>query len=440
MKATPSTQASRPPRAFPRRRFLRGLAGAAVALPFLDSLGRDAHALPFPKRLVIVFTPNGTIEGSFYPTGSEYDFTLGEILQPLAPHVASLLVLKGIDVESSYHGPGDDSHMNAMGHMLTATSLIDVGNGVYWGGGISVDQFIAQQIGGATKLASLELAVENNAATIDSRMSYLGPLQPVPPEPDPAKAYQRAFGEVPPELLAKRKSVLDAVAGDLESVEARLGADDRKKLDAHLTAVRETEKRLFVVPPQACGSLELARLDLRDMPAIGKQQMDLLTLALACDVTRVVTLQWSQAVSMTTMSWLGIAEPHHTLSHNPVFDLVSQQKLVTINHWYAQQFAYLLAAMKAVPEGDGTLLDHSLVVWCNELSDGQLHSRRHVPYVLAGGASGAMKMGRYLTYGSTSGAPWHSDLLVSICQAMDVDVQTFGDPAYCHGPLAKLTG
>ena len=423
-----------------RRRFLRGLAGGALALPLLDGLtSGSARAVPHPKRLVVFFSANGTIDSAWRPTGGEKDFVLGEILAPLEPHRAQLSILAGIDAESSYHGPGDSSHWNGMGHMLTGTELVDLGGGAFTGGGISVDQHIAKQVGGATKLASLELAVEESPSTVWSRLSYLGAAQPVPPQADPQKVFHRLFGGPSPELRAQRKSVLDAVSDDLGALQTRLGKDDKLKLEAHLTAVRDVEKRLFIAPSPSCGSIELGRFDVNDLPAIGKEQMDLLVLALACDLTRVVTLQWSQAVSMTRMTWLGIPEPHHTLSHFPVQDAAAQVKLVQINRWYATQFAYLLQAMKAVPEGDGTLLDHSVVLWCNELGDGPTHSRRNVPYVLAGSGDGYFKTGRYLQF-QGSKKPWHSDLLVSLCQAMDVNVSTFGNPAYCHGPIAALTG
>jgi hypothetical protein len=414
----------------PRRRFLRGLAGGALALPLLASLdSRSARAAPPPKRLIVFFSANGTIADAWRPTGGEDDFVLGEILAPLAPHRDQLLILGGIDAESSYHGPGDNSHWNGMGHMLTGTELVDLGGGTFSAGGISVDQHLAAKIGGATKLASLELAVETSPSTVSSRLSYLGAAQPVPPESDPQQVFHRLFGGLSPALRARRKSVLDAVGDDLGTLTPTLGRADQLKLEAHLDAVRDVEKRLYISPAPACGTIELGRFDVNDLPAIGKEQMDLLVLALACDLTRVVTLQWSQAVSMTRMTWLGITDPHHTLSHYPVTDPVAQAKLVQINRWYATQFAYLLQAMKAVPEGDGTLLDHSVVLWCNELGEGSTHSRRNVPYVLAGSAGGHFKTGRFLDFQGSSSKPWHNDLLISLCQAMDVNDTTFGNPA-----------
>jgi hypothetical protein len=426
-----------------RRRFLRGAGGALLALPLLDAFTTGpAGADAYPKRLVIVFSANGTLADAWTPTGGETDFVLGDILAPLEPHRDDLLILAGIDGESSYHGPGDGAHWNGMGHMLTGTELVDLGNYNFSGGGISIDQRVAQTIGTTTKYPTLELCVENDPASVASHMSYLGPNQPAPPEPDPTAVFQRLFDGATPDQKAQRVSVLDAVQEDLKTLAPKLGAADRQKVEAHLDAVRSVEKSLRATQAVACDPIAVGRDDLRDVPAVGKDQMDLLVRALSCDLTRVVTLQWSQAVSMTRMTWLGITDAHHDLSHMTNSDPVVHGKLSAINAWYAGQFAYLLDAMKAVPEGGGTLLDHSLVVWCNELSDGEVHSRRQLPYVLAGRCGGAVKTGRFLPYGPFVGepAPPHNNLLVAIAQAMGVDIDTFGNPAYCTGPLPGLAG
>jgi hypothetical protein len=426
-----------------RRRFLRGAGGALLALPLLDAFTTGpAGAVTFPRRLVIMFSGNGTLADAWTPTGGVTDFVLGDILAPLAPHRDDLLILAGIDAESSYHGPGDGAHYNGMGHMLTGTELLDLGDYNFMGGGISIDQRIAQTIGTTTKFPTLELCVENNPATILSRMSYLGPNQPMPPEPDPTAVFQRLFDGATPDQKAQRVSVTDAVKEDFNALAPTLGAADRLKVEQHLEAVRAVEKSLLATTAVACDPIAIGRDDLGDVPAVGKDQMDLLVQALSCDLTRVVTLQWSQSESMTQMTWLGITDGHHTLSHETNSDPVVHGKLSAINNWYATQLAYLLAAMKAVPEGDGTLLDHSLVMWCNELSDGSVHSRRQLPYVLAGKCGGSVKTGRFLQYGPRVGepAPPHNDLLVAIAQAMGVEIETFGNPAYCNGVLRGLAG
>ena len=169
-------------------------------------------------------------------------------------------------------------------------------------------------------------------------------------------------------------------------------------------------------------------------PAIGAHQRDLLVTALACGRTQVASQQWSRSVSQTRFTWLGIQESHHDLSHRPDDDLDAQDKLLRINNWYAGQFAALIAALKAVPEGSGTLFDNCLLLWCNELGRGNTHSRDNAPFVLAGSAGGALRTGRYLEYADVP----HNDLLVSILNVMGVPDTVFGKPEWCSGPLTDL--
>jgi hypothetical protein len=446
---------SRP--ALHRRALLRGALGAAIGLPFLNVMARDAGAAPFPKRLVIFFSANGTIPEAWTPGGSEQNFTLGPILTPLAPYKEKILVLDDVDNVAARNGPGD-GHQTGMGCMLTGTELLegtefcegdcsDPTQTVGWGGGISVDQHIAKKVGGSTKFGSLEFGVQVQSSDIWSAMSYAGPDQPIPPEDDPRQAFDRIFGELTQDPLGlkkrkdMRRSVLDQVSADFRRLDARLGAEDRKKLANHLTSVREIEKRLDA-GGELGGACELPSpgniediYESENFPAIGKLQMDLLVMALACDLTRVTSIQWARSVSNKQFSWLGIPEGHHDLSHVGDSDQNARNKLIKINTWYAEQFAYLLGALDAVPEGDGTLLDNTAVLWCNELGVGNSHTRDDIPFVLAGSCGGYFRTGRYLKY---DGAP-HNNLLLSLCHAMGVEGSSFGNPAYCTGPLANLT-
>jgi hypothetical protein len=223
-----------------------------------------------------------------------------------------------------------------------------------------------------------------------------------------------------------------------------VGADDKAKLDAHLAAIRDIEARLdsggqlggACQQPQLGTPINLG--DNANYPMIGKLQMDLLVMALACDLTRVASLQWSTSVSNRVFSWLAdpIPEGHHDLSHFGDSDATAMDKLTRINNWYAQQYAYLLAAMKNVPEGEGTLLDHTVVLWGNELARGNSHALDNAPFIVAGSAGGALRTGRYLHYDGT--VP-HNNLYVSILNAMGIPDTTFGNPAYCSGPLPNLT-
>lgn len=442
----------RPGSPFTRRAVLRSALGAAIALPWLESLSgpRSARAqTSLPKRFVVMFSPNGTLPVHWVPTGGETDFELSTILSPLADHRDDLVILEGIDQQ----GSGGDGHQNGIGGMLTGHPLNPGPFGgmmappAGWADGPSVDQRIAEVIGGETKLPSLELGVQVGAADNWGRMCYRAANQPLPPEDDPAAVYARVFAELhtDPEVLERlrlrRASILDAVAGEYQKVSQRLGSADRQRLDAHLTAVREIEQRLTrqaTVSGPHCSDPVLTPVDAQAndaFPDVGELQIDMLVTALACDITRVASLQWSRSVSQTRFTWLGIQESHHDLSHMGDDNAAAMDKITRIEQWYAERFASLIAKLKAIPEGDGTLLDNTLLIWCNELAKGNTHSRENAPYVLAGGAGGALQTGRFLRY---EGDRPHNDLLVSLLQAMGLPDTTFGKPEWCNGPLPGL--
>jgi hypothetical protein len=435
-----------------RRNFLRGAAGALVALPFLESLApRSAQGAVFPKRLVLVHTGNGTITEAWRPTGTETTFTLGPILKPLAPYKSKLLILDGVNNEVRKVSAGA-AHQAGMGSLWSGEGVLEGnlfpgGGGKIcgWGGGITIDRHIAQKVGQTTALSSLELGMLVQESQIRTRMTYDGPELPVPPECDPVKAFDRIFGDLTAEpealqrLREERKSILDTVGQDYQSLQPRLGSEDRLKVDAHLDAIREIEQMLEKATGSLGGNCQLpevgAALDpkaQKNMPALGKVMMDLLAMALACDLTRVGSLIWAGATNSVVHTWLGMSTSHHQLSHGT--DDASKQKLIAINTWYAEQFAYLLGKLQAVPEGAATLLDNTVVAWGNELGVGQTHSRTDIPFVLAGSCGGYFQTGRYLKYTDA----WHNDLLVSLCNAMDVSVNKFGNPDFCKGPLSKL--
>ncbi len=416
-----------------RRVWLRTLAGASLALPLSAVRPGRAGGAAYPQRLLVFFTPNGTVGSEWFPEVEGPDFELSTVLAPLAPQRQDLVVLGGIDAESSYHGPGDQSHWNGMGHLLTGTELVELGPSWYWAGGISLDQAIAAAVGPATKLSSLELSVSWSPATVASRLSYRGAALPMPPEHDPAQAFQRVFADLPPELLARRRSVLDGTGAQLSQLRARVDPIDRHKIEQHLGAVRELERSLWFGP--SCSTDAPAAVSAEDFPLAGKAQMDLVVRAFACDVTRVATLMWSQAVGMTVMPWLGVAEPHHTLSHELPENAAAQADLVKIGQWYASQLGYLIEALRAVPEGDGTLLDNTLVLWCSEVADGPSHSRRDLPLVLAGRAGGKLTTGRYVRFDHTGEARPHNDLLSYVAQTFGLELATFGNPAYNQSAL-----
>jgi hypothetical protein len=427
------------------RRSLLG-AGAAFWASTLLPRGLEAGNASPPKRLVIVFSANGTVYNQWLPQGSGSTFTLSPILQPLAPFQKRLLILDGINVLSAHNGPGDD-HMKGMGHMLTGIELLPgttqggAGTPAGFAGGISIDQRIVQDIGSMTRFPSLEFGVMVQSSDVWSRMIYAGPNQPLPPMEDPTAAFTRVFAgsnlNVQQAAIAgkRRQSVLDYATGTLSSLAPRVSATDRVRIQQHHDSIQQIEKQLLA-QAAACttptvGSMSLT--DINNYPAIGKVQMDLLVASLACDQTRIASLQFSHSVSDLPMPWLSIGTGHHTLSHKADTDTVSQGQLVQINTFYAQQFAYLLQKMDSVQESNGTLLDNSMVIWMNELSKGNIHSHAPLPVVIAGKLGGSLNTGRLLSFPQQ--VP-HNNLLVTIANLMGTSIKTFGNPAYCTGALS----
>jgi hypothetical protein len=435
---------------FSRRALLAGAAGTTLALPWLEAFapGRAYARSERPLRFVVVFTPNGLLP-SWSPSGSERDFTLSASLAPLAPHQDDIVVIRGLHQQ----GAGGDGHQNGIGGMLTGAKL-NAGpfGGVQaapagWASGPSVDQRIADAIAGTTKLRSLELGVQVGSADNWGRMCYRAADQPLPPEDDPAAIYARVFADLhtDPAVLERarqrRQSILATVAGEYTRVSSRLGSADRQRLEAHLESLRDVEQRLTrpgKIGGDSCSDPVLGAVtkDANDaFPEVGALQTDLLAMALACDITRVASLQWSRSVSQTRFAWLGITEGHHDLSHLGDDDAGAVDKLTRINTWYTEQLAGLIAKLKAIPEGDGTLFDNTLILFCNELAKGNTHSREDAGYILAGRAGGALETGRFLHY---EGDVPHNNLLVSILQLFGLPDRTFGNPDWCDGPLSGL--
>jgi hypothetical protein len=513
------------PRTLSRRALLRGALGVGVALPWLELMrprGIRAQSQPgAPKRFGVFFTPCGTIPENWRSTlgdsRMDTDFTLSPILQPLEPFKSDIVVLRGMNFESSRVGPVANVHDQGMTHMLTATALVKgpagAGRANHFldgsAGGPSIDQHIAAAIGTQTLLPSLELGVESTDTfleTLVTHMSY-GPVDendqykraiPIQPVDDPVQIYARLTGSTQAgtteQILAalqNRKSVLDYVAEDYGDLMGQLGSEDRAKLDQHLTNVRDIETRVgrlmtnptsascpgitAVHPTRPARQSCLRDQDLRDPDVIatqgqnfcvtnfreiGQVQMDLMILALQCDLTRVASLQWSTAESTVIHDWLPLeyqgTREHHMMTHNESVDvsqmaamvdmqtaLTIRSDLTKIHNWYAQQFAYMLGKLKAIDEGDGkSLLDNMLMFWTNELGEGGKHTYYNVPMVLAGSCGGQMPTGRYIDYlgGRAAGFGYgvaHNQLYVTIQKMFGINENTFGLPDW-SGTLPGL--
>lgn len=452
-----------------RRTLLRGAAGIGVALPFLEAMrpGVGNAQSATPLRFGVFFSPCGVAPNVWEPSGEGSSFSLSAPLAPLEPHKNDLVILRGIDAETSYMQEGNP-HDLAMAHLLTASRMIvrrlgradHVVDGTV--SGPSIDQAIAQAIGGETRLRSLELGVESTTTVLEPmvlHMSYGGPNDPRTPIDEPQQAFARMFGDTDATqneievLHQQRRSVLDAVLTEFNAVNSVLGYDDRQRLERHANHIRDIENRVAALPQTVamCQSPQppTVRAELVDcvvnghsatpmnakclasIPEIGRAQMDLMVLAFACDLSRVVSLQWSTAESTTLHSHAGVRGEHHRMSHDVA---TYGSDLAKVDTWFAEQFAYLLSEMKKVPEGDGTLLDNTLTLWTNELEHGEVHSRRNLPFVLAGKAGGQLTTGRLLHY--RQGEP-HNKLYTTFLNMFGVPADGFGEPDF-PGTLSGL--
>jgi len=320
-----------------------------------------------------------------------------------------------------------------------------------WDDGISLDQVIAEQIGATNPYKSLQLGVRADTtaptAEVRTRISYAGPAEPLPPQNDPRVVFDQLFSDfsTEPTQLARvreqKKSILDTVSEQFDLIKKRAGAGDRHRLDAHLAMVRDLEVRLENerVTGEACYAPEEPgdnEPDSEDtMPLISRLQIDLLVMAFACDLTRVGSLQYSNAKNHIRFPWLESLGDGHQLSHAGPSNDDAHDQLVARDNWFASEMAYLLTRLDSIQEGDSTMLDHTAVLWINEISQGNTHSHVDMPFILAGSCGDYFDTGKYVEYSEAA----HSDLLVSLQNAYGIEEQTFGDAEFCSGPLANIT-
>ena len=436
-----------------RRQILRATAAAGLAVPLWTLAGRrpSRAASGAARRLIIYYFPDGVPGVSqdgdpsqWHCTGSENNFELSPVLAPLAGLKDECLFLNGLSMGATDAG----SHPGGAKKLLTAAD---------GGHGTSIDQALAQSAGKDAAFRHLYLGAmaTQNGASGDKFISYPSPGQTQAPEDDPRAAFTTLFGDagmggggmVDP----TRQSVLDAAMADLDSLRAGLGAVEKAKLDLHLESLRELEKRLQ--GPMGGGSCDKPAIDtsgfgdgqLQDssrFPAILRAQTDLTVLAMACGLTRVGVIQASQHTSELVMSRF-----EGTDLFTPDFDMRSHQashygakhdpnkreyaEFVKQGRWWVEQFAYLLQQLKdrPDPEGDGSMLDTSIVLMCSEVCDGNTHQHDNMPFVLAGRAGGAISPGRLLDFGGRR----HADLLLTIAHAMGETWPSFGEQG--EGPL-----
>src|SRR6266480_4246053 len=346
-----------------RRQFIKTLGLSAASLPFLmglPSLGLAAPARP-RQRLIVMFSPNGTIPSAFWPDETGADFQLKEIMQPIETFKNHMLVLHGLC--NKVRGDGDN-HMRGMSCLLTGIELFpgNVQGGsdtpAGWASGISIDQelknFFQSCEETRTRFGSLEFGVGvTDRADPWTRMSYAGPNKPVAPVSDPYQMYAKLYGQLKDKQSLQ--SILDDVRGDLKKVRKLISAEDRRLLEDHEALVRQMEKdiaeadrqKLRVSPP----SLEEGVADQNDnVPRLSRMQIDLLVNSFVNDMARVATLQYTKSVGQARMNWLDVADGHHGLSHEPDKNQEAVAKLTKINKWFAGELKYLLQKLATTPE------------------------------------------------------------------------------------------
>lgn len=432
-----------------RRQFIHDLGISAAALPFVSGLPSFAETIVGGKkqRIIFMFSPNGTVPDQFWPKDPS-DLKSSPILAPLAPFQDQSLVLKGI---SNQVGGDGDRHMRGMSCLLTGSRLhpgnIQGGSDspAGWASSISIDQeiknFLQKNEATRTRFGSLEVGIAvPDRADPWTRMSYAGSNQPVAPLDDPYQMLNKLYGQSKDrETYA---SVLDSLGGDLKKVSRSLAAEDQQLLKQHMELVRQLEQEMvastkqgeLVHPePELDPNIELVN---DNTPQIARMQMDLLVNAMANDMCRVGTLQFMRSVGQARMRWLGIEEGHHSLSHEPDKNQGAQEKLNKINIWFAQQLAYLAQKLRDTPEpgGDGNMLDHTSIVWVNELGKGNSHSLDNIPTVIIGGGAG-LKMGRMHDLGKVA----HNRLLMTLAHSMGHNLPHFGEKKHCEGGVLSFT-
>jgi len=426
----------------PRRSFLQG-AGAMIALPLLDAMipaFAQTKAAKAPLRMAFVYVPNGIIMPNWTPAQEGAGFQLPRLLEPLAPCRENLLLLSGLTLNGGRalgDGPGD--HARAAASFLTGahprkTAGADITNGV------SVDQFAAQQIGQATRFASLEIGCEDGklAGSCDSgyscaysnSLAWRSATTPAPPEINPRAVFERLFGDEtdPGANRASRaqyqKSILDFVREDTQRLQGKLGAHDRRKLDEYLSAVREIEKRIESAErtnQQAAPTLNKPSGIPLDFAEHLRLMYELLLAAFQTDSTRVATLMVGREGSNRTYREIGVADGHHGITHHKNDpDLI--EKITRINRYHMDQFAWFVDKLKTTTDAHGSLLEHVMVLYGSGISDGNRHRHEDLPVLLAGNR--AMMRGRHVRYPAETPL---TNLYLAMLERMGAQAEKFGD-------------
>ena len=442
-----------------RRTILRGI-GTSLALPLLEVMEDRALRAGFlrdqkpPVRMAFLYVPNGVHMPAWTPRTEGSEFDLPPILAPLSGVRNDLLVLSGLTLNPARAlGDGGGDHARAMASFLTGRHPRKTG-GTDLRAGVSVDQVAAHHLGHFTRFPSLEIGCEGGqnggecdhgySCAYQSNLAWRSESAPLAKQVNPRLVFDRLFGspaenasaEASARSTRRQKSVLDFVAEDARRLTQNLGPSDRRKLDEYLTSVREVEQRISSARP----TLDLGGTAFRrplGIPADIEEHLrvmsDLLVLAFQADLTRVATFVFANDGSNRSYGAIGVPDGHHDLSHHGG-DSAKQAKIQTINRFHVSQLSYLLNRLKATPDGEGSLLDHSMVLYGSGISDGNAHRHDDLPVLLAGTAAATIKTGRHIRCAAETPL---TNLYVSMLNRMGADVEAFGDST---GALGVLEG
>lgn len=445
-----------------RRTILKGM-GAALALPWLEAMGTQTSwaagntpvSQAAPNRMAFIYVPNGVnMDGWRVGTTAASEGALPSklpaILRPLADHRDYFSVLTGLTADKARaNGDGGGDHARAMSAFLTGAQPRKT-DGANIRAGISADQLAAARIGSKTRLASLEIGADASklaggcdsgySCIYESNLSWRSATQPMPKEINPALIFERLFGSGTDleraRRDAQRKSVLDAVRDDYRELNVRLGVADQRKLDEYFTAVRELELRIEKSATMSQPKLPVGVVAPKGIPQNYEEHLrllaDLVVLAFQTDTTRVCSFVFANEGSNRSYPFINVREGHHNISHHGK-DPAKLAKIQDINVFHTTQLAYFLGRLKAVKEGDGNLLDHSMIVYGSGNGDGDRHNHDDLPVLLAGRGCGTIKQGRHLVYAKETPI---NNLWVSMLNRMDIRDVQLGDST---GELKKLS-
>ena len=423
-----------------RRTFLKG-AGVTMALPFLESMVPAATPLAqtaaSPKtRFGAIYFPHGATMYKWTPAQEGTNFEFSEILQPLEPFRKYVNVISDLTHPQAYGSGSATANHNRSAAAFLSGAHGKEGPQAYLG--ITLDQAAAQKIGQDTPLPSIEMAIEGATLSCDglscayrNTLSWQGPTSPLPMQNSPQVVFERLFGDGSSDAERRERrqqsvSLLDSVLGEVPSLQKTLPAPDRSRLDQYLTDVREIERRVQKANQQLSADLKLPAAPVgipTDFEEHIKLMFDLQVLAWQADITRIATMLMAKELSGAVFPKSGVRDAFHTLSHHSNLR-ENMDRFALINRYHVTILVYLLEKLKATPDGDGTLLDHSMILYGSAMSDGNQHNHGPLPIVLAGAASGRLKGNRHIRNPKDTTM---SNLLLAMLDKLDVHMDKFGD-------------